>query len=83
MSDLAHIPTPETDTEWNRADLRKYGELALAMREKANDLERRLTVAREALKLVSNNKQDYGPFWHGGEIQQKITEALTLTAPKP
>ena len=56
---LEHIPTPETDAAWNHPDPSNYGELALVMREKSNDLERRLTVektrAEEMGKLARTN----------------------------
>ena len=76
MSDLSHIPTPETDALWNTDE-------GPSILEFARDLERRLTVAREALEIVSKNRQPYGPFWYGGEIQTKVREALTITTPKP
>jgi len=77
------IPTPETIFRYE-ADKYTSGFSAYEnMRDHARDLERRLTIAREALQSISKNAQPYGPFWYGGEIQTKVREALALTAPKP
>jgi hypothetical protein len=66
--------------EKNRAD--DMGKLAHANACEAMEYRRLLTIAREALEGVSKNAQPSGPFWHGGEIQTKVREALTITAPK-
>lgn len=67
--------------EKNRAN--EMGKLAHANACEAMEYRRLLTIAREALEGVSKNAQPSGPFWHGGEIQTKVREALELTAPKP
>ena len=76
---ILEIPTPETDALYNPEN----GWTGVVPIDHARDLGRRLTIAREALEFVSKNCQPYGPFWYGGEIQTKVRESLTLTAPKP
>lgn len=76
---ILEIPTPETDVLYNPEN----GWTGVVPIDHARDLGRRLTIAREALEFVSKNCQPYGPFWYGGEIQTKVRESLTLTAPKP
>ena len=66
--------------EKNRAE--EMGKLAHKNACEAMEYRRLLTVAHEALEGVSKNAQPSGPFWHGGEIQTKVCEALTITAPK-
>ena len=83
MNDLSHIPTPETDAHMKTYPFQQWDYFDHQTLEKMGDLERRLTVAREALELVSKNRQPHGPFWYGGEIQTKVREALIQTAPKP
>lgn len=69
---LADIPTPETDA----VHARKMGPAALfEMTEHARDLERRLTVAREALMVVANCSSST-------RLLRISREALTQTAPK-
>jgi len=67
--------------EKNRAD--DMSKLAHSITCEAMEYRRLLTIARKALKGVSKNDQPSGPFWHGGEIQTKVREALKLTTPKP
>jgi len=71
------IPTPETDALDNLMFSTTH------LFSKCRNLERRLTVARDALRLVASNVQDYGPFWAQGDIQNSVRESLTQTAPKP
>ena len=100
---ISHIPTPETDAAWKdpqrtrdgtgfRSDVQSI-DIALSVAEKSKDLERRLTVAREALKRCDPGEHDYpipsDPYDGAafceisvGDIRA-IREALTLTAPKP
>lgn len=65
---MIEIPTPEALSRYQNGD---------DMFAVSQDLERRLTVAREALKKLDN--------WLMRDAQRKqiIEETLTLTAPKP
>jgi hypothetical protein len=67
--------------EKNRAE--DMGKLAHANACEAMEYRRLLTIAREALESISKNAQPSGPFWHGGEIQTKVREAIIITTPKP
>jgi len=82
---MENIPTPEVynEIEENRGSIPKYGWVSP---EKAQDLERRLTVAREALKL-GIELQRPGDIWSVDPCKMQgflraTTEALTQTAPK-
>ena len=61
---------------------RERNETANTFMGQVKKLQAQLAVMREALEFVSKNCQPYGPFWYGGEIQTKVRESLTLTAPK-
>jgi hypothetical protein len=73
--DLERLLTIEKDRAEN------MGKLAHANACEAMEYRRLLTIAREALEGVSKNAQPSGPFWHGGEIQTKVREALVQTTP--
>ena len=76
-NEMNEMPTPETTFRYE-ADKYTGGFSAYEnMRDHAIDLERRLTIAREALKKLDN--------WLMRDAQRKriIEQALTLTAPKP
>ena len=60
---------------------RERNETANTFMGQVKKLQAQLAVMREALEFVSKNRQPYGPFWYGGEIQTKVRESLTLTAP--
>jgi len=74
---LEHLPTPESDLFYSSFS---DGEACPSQAEwlyKLQDLERRLTVAREALDSITH---DMGAT---PAIHQLCTESLTQTAPKP
>lgn len=76
------IPTPESDEVWNEyLKSNYYTEDVEKLRKLHRDLERRLTVAREALETLAKlgNGQHYGNST--GNII--ALAALTKTAPKP
>jgi hypothetical protein len=81
---MNEIPTPETDEAWKTVSRTPDGmydsrvpikEYAYAMSNHAKDLERRLTVAREALIVVANHSSST-------RLLRISREALTATAPK-
>ena len=74
---MNEIPTPESDNCYHECVLTPSPGNGLIMRSKMRDLERRLTIAREALKKLDN--------WLMRDAQRKqiIEETLALTAPKP
>lgn len=69
---IDEIPTPETDMLYNPEN----GWTGVVPIDHARDLERRLTIAREALKKLDN--------WLMRDAQRKqiIEQALTKTEPK-
>jgi len=72
------IPTPESDEVWGEYLKSNYcTEDVEKLRKLHRDLERRLTIAREALKKLDN--------WLMRDAQRKqiIEQALTQTEPKP
>ena len=78
-NEMNEIPTPETTFRYD-ADKYTGGFSAYEnMRDHACDLERRLTVAREALQAVSDAGGNYCDLLTSQEIAEK---ALTLTALK-
>ena len=90
---MNEIPTPETDAAWKdpqrtrdgtgfRSDVQSI-DIALSVAEKSKDLERRLTLAREALKRLIENSPcpNAGTFYQVARDRAK--ESLTITAPKP
>lgn len=72
--DLSKIPTPETDKKHALYECDACGNHVVSA-DFARDLERRLTVAREALEKIANAETKYPAII--------ATKALTLTAPKP
>ena len=81
---MNHIPTPETD-----ACFRKESHSFLETLSEMQDLERRLTVAREALKSASSEFQYFidrgAPLSVHASCDNgiiAIAEALELTKPK-
>ena len=77
-----HIPTPETDAATLRAtDIEGGGDFDAVHVQVVKRLERRLTVAREALESLAKlgNEPNYG-----NSIGNSIApQAFTLTATKP
>ena len=74
-NEMNEIPTPETDALYNPEN----GWTGVVPIDYARDLERRLTVAREALQAVSDAGGNYCDLLTSQGISEK---ALTLTAPK-
>ena len=79
-NEMNEIPTPETDAAEmcvKHTHRMLYDEDKVVESDKMRDLERRLTIAREALKKLDN--------WLMRDAQRKqiIEETLALTAPKP
>ena len=82
---MNHIPTPETDS-WIGHGI---GGLEVVPASKAKDLERRLTIAREALKSASSEFQYFIDLGAPLSVHAScdngiiaIAEALELTKPK-
>lgn len=86
---MENIPTPETDALCER-----IGDPAYATNprtDKCRDLERRLAVAREAIKAMIADLRLRGELCEDGVVELNISngvllqaeEALTLTARKP
>lgn len=75
MSDLSHIETPETDESTRTTDWLSGEPVVEAKR--AQDLERRLTVAREALWKIRH------ACLYMNQAENIAEKALTQTAPKP
>ena len=76
---MNEMPTPETDAAEmcvKHTHRMLYDEDKVVESDKMRDLERRLTIAREALKKLDN--------WLMRDAQRKqiIEQALTQTAPK-
>ena len=73
---MDEIPTPETDAAYKQWLLESDKSHRIRMGQTMESFERRLTVAREALKKLDN--------WLMRDAQRKqiIEKALTLTAPK-
>ena len=82
MSDLSHIPTPETVSVDAKQVARSWESSYWNMRDHARDLERRLTVAREAITELDSELKRQG-FTIGGTLRIMTHNALTITAPKP
>ena len=78
MNDLTHISTPETDA----FKLKAVSGYPSHCCDFAGDLERRLTVAREALAGLDRELKRQG-FTMGGNLRIMTINALPLTAPKP
>ena len=76
---IDEIPTPETDAAFKQWLLESDKSHRIRMRSKMRDLERRLTVAREALQAVSDAGGNYCDLLTSQEIAEK---ALEQTAPK-
>ena len=74
-----HIPTPETEAV--NAQGKGYATRFYTMKTHARDLERRLTVAREALAKVVK-AWDYAEWLNENDFEA-FRETLTQTAPKP
>lgn len=79
-NEMIKIPTPETDAAEmcvKHTHRMLYDEDKVVESYKMRDLERRLTIAREALKKLDN--------WLMRDAQRKqiIEQALTQTAPTP
>lgn len=88
---LNEIPTPETDTnESTHEHFKCYGyensldSPMIEWTEFARDLERRLTVAREALELIKGycNSENIEPVDCRKIVRRTTHEALAQTAPK-
>lgn len=78
-NEMNEIPTPETNAAIKTIGLYRGDEMDIIDPEFARDLERRLTVAREALQAVSDAGGNYCDLLTSQGISEK---ALTLTAPK-
>ena len=75
---LDQIPTPESDDCYNKCVLTPGPGNGLVMRSKMRDLERRLTIAREAMQAALTAS------FRGqtGRAHSILDEAITQTAPK-
>ena len=75
-NEINKIPTPETDAVEKAFTVDSGQNPQHRLTLKSRDLERRLTIAREALKKLDN--------WLMRDAQRKqiIEQALTKTAPK-
>ena len=83
---LNEIPTPETDATDDRQTERSGGAAYLNMRHQSRDLERRLTIAREALEIARVGMSCVGvPNAAEREVLNNafdhVCEALKQTAP--
>ena len=76
---MKNIPTPETDRSWASWPYAGPGMSVHVGR----DLERRLTVAREALKEILFIRREPLPLVDLDEARVIANKALNQTAPKP
>ena len=74
------IPTPEADACHHHCVTHSGPGSGLVMKKKMQDLERRLTVARTALRSIQLHD---GPGFAHGTCCQIAHVALTQTAPQP
>lgn len=77
---IDEIPTPETDAAYNKRLFENDKSHRIRVGQTMESLERRLTIAREALQASADAG---GSFCDLISAQRKAEEALTLTAPKP